>query len=176
MKWKLFVAVLLLSIGNGIAQDSEAKQSVFENLFTVEDAVYQYTQLSAGFAGSQPMIGAQYKRVRHQNVFYFSVTSGFSAAAHWTRLNGQNMLQSNFEVHTRSYPYTLTCRLGLGLDVQTNFRDQNYVSFYPSVGYDLGFVEISYAYLVNRKNDEALANHRLKLAIGLCVKKKKGWS
>ncbi len=173
MKWTLLLTIITLTIGNGFAQESEEKEPLYKSLITVQDAVYHFGQISTGFARNQPMVGLQYKRLRHENVYYFSLTSGFSAATHWTRLKGENVLQSSLEVHARSYPYTLTFRFGMGLDLQTNFKDRTFVSFYPSVGYDLGFAEISYAYLVNGRSDEVLAKHRLKLAVGWCIKKKK---
>ena len=176
MKWKLAIAIIVLSIGSSFAQEAEEKESVFQNLIAVEDKVYHFIQLSSGITGREPIFGVQYKRVRHENVYYFSLTHGFSTNVCWTQLNGENLMQSNIELHISSYPYTGTFRLGLGFDVQTNLSDQNYMSFYPSFGYDLGFAEISYIYLINGEKAAVLPDHRIRIAIGLPFKTKVGWN
>ncbi|XOV69175.1 MAG: hypothetical protein ACFHU9_08300 [Fluviicola sp.] len=170
MKIIIQTAFAILCMGYCLGQE-EKKNEIFQNLFTTEDKVYQFVQLSSGYSGRHPLVGVQYKRINSQLVYYFTMFTGYSVAAHWTRLNGENAFQSSYELHAKSYPYSLTLRLGLGVDLQTNFSDQTYLSVFPSVGYDFGFAEISYAYLINRQESYILPKHRIRLSIGLCVKK-----
>lgn len=136
---------------------------------------YHYVQARFSWMPSILLYGFQYKRLKSDNeAGVFTFFSGQTYSLNYTKLNNQDLLNSNFELHFRSYP--LTCgiiRLGAGIDYSTNFNQINFFSVYPSIGLDIGGIEIIYSYLINGYKSSEISDHRIGLAFGIWVKSKK---
>ncbi len=141
-------------------------------------STYHYIQGRFSWMPSNLLYGIQYKRIRSDNeagVFTFETGQTFSL--NYTKLNGQDMLNTNLEAHFRSFPLTAgIIRIGAGIDYTTDFQQRNFLSVYPSAGLDIGGIEIIYAYLINGKKAAEISDHRISLAFGLWVKSKKNES
>jgi hypothetical protein len=155
---------------NFVAQED---QSYFhKQLFTEYDYKYHYLQATYFISNSYNQYGLQYKRqkvVTAGGVMTFS--TGSSLGFNYSRQNNLDLLNSNIEVHLSSYPYTALIRLGAGVDYSTDFKSTSYLSFFPSLGFDIGIVEISYDYLINRYSSSEFSDHRIKVALGPWIKK-----
>ncbi len=133
-----------------------------------------YIQGRFSWMPSNLLFGIQYKRLKSDNeegIFTFETGQTFSL--NYTKLKNHELINSNLEAHFRSYPLTAgVIRIGAGIDYTTNFQRINYFSIYPSVGLDIGGIEIIYTYLINGYKSSEISDHRINFAIGLWVKSK----
>lgn len=138
-------------------------------------STYHFIQGRFSFTPSNLFYGIQYKRIKSDNeAGIFTFETGQSFSLNYTKLNDQDLFNTNLEMHFRSYPITAgIIRLGAGVDYTTNFHQTNFLSLYPSIGLDVGGIEITYSYLINGYKSSEISDHRISLALGLWVKSKK---
>lgn len=138
-------------------------------------STYHYIQGRFSWTPSNLLYGIQYKRIKSDNeAGIFTFDTGQTFSLNYAKLNGQDLINSNLEAHFRSYPFTAgIIRIGAGIDYTTNFSQTNFFSVYPSLGLDIGGVEITYCYLINGSKSSEMSDHRITLAAGLWVKSKK---
>lgn len=138
-------------------------------------STYHYIQGRFSWMPSNLSYGIQYKRIKSDNeAGIFTFDSGQTFSLNYTKLNDQELINSNLEAHFRSFPMTLgIIRPGLGIDYTTNFQKTNFFSVYPSIGVDIGGIEVIYSYLINRYKSSEISDHRISVAFGLWVKSKK---
>lgn len=138
-------------------------------------STFHYVQGRISWMPSNMLYGVQYKRIKSDNeAGIFTFFTGQTFSLNYTILDNQQLINSNLETHFRSYPITRgIIRIGAGLDYTTNFHKSNYFSIYPSIGLDIGGVEIVYAYLINGYKSSVISDHRITLAVGLWVKSRK---
>jgi len=138
-------------------------------------STYHFIQGRFSFMPSNLLYGIQYKRIKSDNeAGVFTFNTGVSFSLSYTKLNDQDLLNTNLERHFRSYPITAgIIRIGAGVDYTTNFHQTNFLSLYPSLGLDVGGIEITYSYLLNGYKSSEISDHRISLALGLWVKSKK---
>ncbi|UKN02724.1 hypothetical protein K6119_04245 [Paracrocinitomix mangrovi] len=172
MKKILIFIALVSSFGTTYSQE---KSKLKDHLFMYElNSVYHYIQGTCSWSPSNMLYGLQYKRIRASTeAGIFSFFTGYTGALNYTKLNNNNFLNSSLEFHFRSYPLTALIRFGAGLDFSTDFNKSNYLSFYPSIAFDIGLVEVSYSYLINTHSKTTFSDHRIKLSFGPWVKSKK---
>lgn len=166
----------LLSVFMACSCFAQEKLKFTDRLYGADmSSTYHYMQGRFSWMPSNLLYGIQYKRIRSDNeagVFTFETGQTFSL--NYTKLHGQDFLNSNLEAHFRSYPLTFgIIRIGAGIDYTTNFNQTNFLSAYPSAGLDIGGIEIIYSYLINGYKSAEIADHRISLAFGLWVKSKK---
>jgi len=154
-----------------------------EEKITIADRLYNgdmsstcyFIKGKVAWSPSNPLYGIQFKREKSDNeAGVFTFMTGQTFAVNYTRLNDRNLINASLETHFRSYPLTAgMIRIGAGVDYTTNFQETNYFSIYPSLGLDIGGVEIIYSYLINGYKSAEFSDHRITLAVGLWVKRKK---
>ncbi len=169
---KLILIFIFIS-SSCIAQE---KIKITDRLYGAEmSSTYHYLQGRFSWMSSNLMYGIQYKREKSDNeAGIFTFNTGQTFSLNYTKFNDQQFINSNLEAHFRSYPLTLgIIRLGAGIDYTTNFNQTNFISAYPSIGFDIGGIEIIYSYLINRYRSSEISDHRISLALGLWVKSNK---
>ncbi len=163
----------LLLASSSFAQE---KTKFYERLYCADmSATCLFIQGRVSWSPSNPLFGIQLKREKHDNeAGIFTFVTGQSFSVNYTKLNNQELLNLNLGTHFQSYPMTAgIIRIGAGIDYTTNFLSTNYFSVYPSLGLDIGGIEIIYSYLINRYKSTEFSDHRITLALGLWVAKKK---
>jgi hypothetical protein len=135
---------------------------------------YHYVQGRVSWMPTHTMYGIQYKRLKSDNeAGIYTFFTGQSFSLNYSKLNNQDLVNSNLEAHFRSFPLTAgLIRIGAGIDYTTNFDQIQFLSVYPSIGLDMGGVEIIYSYLINKYGSAEISDHRITLAVGLWVKTK----
>jgi hypothetical protein len=167
----LYTLLLLLFVSFGIAQE---KRRFTERFYTPEFfGKYYFVQGAYAWTPTGSLYGLQFKRVRCDAEEYISDVSGYSVCLNYARLSGRDYFGLNTEAHWRNWPFTLgIIRPGAGVDYLSDLN-HHYFSLYPSVGLDIGGVELTYAYLMRLNPTNEISHHRLKIAVGLWVKYKK---
>jgi hypothetical protein len=169
---KLFL-IFIISASSAFTQE---KIKFTDRLYCADmSSNYHYVQLRFSWMPSNLLYGFQYKRIKSDNeAGVFTFFTGQTFSLNYTKLNDKELLNSNLETHFRSYPLTYgVIRIGAGIDYTTNFNQTNLFSVYPSIGLDIGGIEINYSYLINGNKSSEFSDHRVSLAFGLWVKSKK---
>jgi hypothetical protein len=169
---KLFLLVVIC-VNSAFTQE---KTTFKDRLYCADmSSIYHYTQLKFSWLPTNLVYGIQYKRLKSDNeAGVFTFITGQSFALNYTKLNDIDFYNTHLETHFRSYPLTYgIIRIGAGIDYTTNFNQTNIFSVFPSIGLDIGGIEINYSYLINGNKSTEFSDHRLSLAIGLWVKSKK---
>ena len=157
---------------------AQEKIKLTDRLFSADmSSTFHYIQGRFSWTPSNLIYGIQYKRQKSDNeAGVFTFYTGQTFSLNYTKLNDQELLNSNLETHVKSYPFTAgIIRIGVGVDYTTNFRQTNFFSVYPSIGLDIDGIEIIYTYLINGYKSYEISDHRICLAIGLWVSSKKKW-
>jgi hypothetical protein len=176
MKHLRCIPLFILLTCSCYSQEEEEKITFADRLYSGDMASrFHYVQGRFSWSPSNLSVGAQYKRTKSDNeagVFTFETGQTFSL--NYTRLNHRDLINTNVEVHFRSYPMTAgIIRIGAGIDYSTDFHQTNLVSVYPSLGLDIGGIELIYSYLINGYKSSEMSDHRITLCLGLWVKSKK---
>jgi hypothetical protein len=163
--------LLLLLVFSGMAQE---KPKFKERFYTPEFfARYYFVQGAYTWTPTGSMYGLQFKRIKCDAEEYISDMSGYTLCLNYARFSGRDYFGLNAEAHWRNWPFTLgIIRPGAGADYLGDLT-HHYFSLYPSVGLDIGGVELTYAYLIRLNPVHDIPHHRLKIAVGLWVKHKK---
>lgn len=170
--FKISIIYILLT-SHIVAQE---KVKFTDRLYCADmSSTFHYVQGRISWMPSNLLCGMQYKRIKSDNeAGIFTFFTGQTFSLNYTKIDNHQLINSNLETHFRSYPITRgIIRIGAGIDYTTNFHQMNFFSIYPSIGLDIGGVEIIYAYLLNGYKSSVIADHRITLAFGLWVKSRK---
>jgi len=169
MKLKLYLTLIILFLS--ITSSAQALSKIADRIVPIDPfGKYYYIQASYSRLGSHNQFGVQYKRIKTDAEVGFFVMSGYSSSLNILNVGTERYYSSITETHLLISTYTFLFRVGVGANIMSNLRGQNYFSPFPSISIDVGGAEISYSYLFNSKLPGEMNGSVLKISLGVWFK------